>query len=302
LVRKHLERGDSIRVLVRDPGAAICRLPSVRSFQGDLVRAGTIPADFVAHADVLYHCAAEIRDERLMEAANVHGTRALGRLAAGRVGRWVQVSSASVYGATRSGVVTEDSPLRPDSVYGRTKVESEEVVRSAAAAGGFGVSILRPSNIFGAGMPSNALYKLFGAIERGWFFPIGKPGAVMNYVHVDNVVAAAVLCATHPAATGRAYNVSDEMPLEQLAATVAEELGTRPSALRLPEAPLRVLASVLGLLPGIPLTHRHLDALTARARYASERIHHELAYRPAISFEAGLRELVRGWKRGRRGG
>ena len=91
------------------------------------------------------------------------------------------------------------------------------------------------------------------------------------------------------------------MPLEQLAAIVAEELGTRPSALRLPEAPLRALASVLGFLPGVPLTHRHLDALTARARYASERIHHELAYRPAINFEAGLRELVRGWKRGRRG-
>ena len=302
LVRKHLERGDSIRVLARDPGAAICRLPSVRAFRGDLARAETIPADFVAGADVLYHCAAEIRDERMMEATNVRGTQALARLAAGRIGRWVQVSSASVYGAVRSGTATEDSPLQPDSVYGRTKVESEEVVRSAAASGGFGASILRPSNIFGAGMPSNALYKLIAAIERGWFFCIGEPGAVMSYMHIDNVAAAAMLCATHPAAAGRTYNVSDEMPLERLAAIVADELGTSLPALRLPEAPLRMLASVLGFLPGIPLTHRHLDALTARARYESDRIHNELAFRPAISFETGLRELVRGWKRGRRGG
>lgn len=236
-----------------------------------------------------------------MQATNIEGTRLLARAAAGRIGRWVQVSSASVYGAVRSGVVTEDSPLQPDSVYGRTKVESEAVVRAAAAVGGFAASILRPSNIFGPGMPGNALYKLFGAIERGWFFPIGKPGAVMNYVHVDNVVAAAMLCATHPAATGRTYNVSDEMPLEQLADVVAEELASRPSALRLPEAPLRMLASVFGFLPGIPLTHRHLDALTVRARYASDRIRYELAYRPAISFEAGLRELARGWKHGRSG-
>ena len=296
LVRKHVERGDAVRVLVRDPDAAICRLPSVRIFYGDLARSETVPADLLAGADVLYHCAAEIRDERLMEATNVRGTRALARAASGQVRRWVQVSSASVYGAVRSGTVTEASPLQPDSVYGRTKAEAEEAVRAAAAGGGFGVTVLRPSNIFGAGMTSNALHKLFAAIERGWFFPVGEPGAVMNYVHVDDVAAAAVLCATHPAAAGRTYNVSDDMPLEQLVAIVAGELGTRPPALRLPEAPLRLLASVFGLLPGIPLTHRHLDAVTTRARYASDRIRNELAFRPAISFEAGLRGLVRRWK------
>ncbi len=302
LVRKHLERGDSVRVLVRDPAAAVCQLPSVQIIRGDLARAKTIPADFVARADVLYHCAAEIRDERMMEATNLHGTRKLAAAAAaGGIGRWVQVSSAAVYGAPGPGTITEDSPLQPDSHYGRTKAESEEVVRSAAAGGGFGVSVVRPSNIFGAGMSGNALYKLIAAIERGWFFPVGEPGAIMNYVHVDNVTAALALCATHPAAAGRTYNVSDELPLERLAAIIADELGARPPARRLPEPPLRILASVLGFLPGMPLTHRHLDALTARARYSSDRIRQELAYNPVVSLEAGVRELAKDWTHGRRG-
>lgn len=301
LVRKHLQRGDSVRVLVRNPAAAVCQLPSVQIFRGDLARAETIPADFVARADVLYHCAAEIRDERLMEVTNVRGTRKLAAAAAaGRIGRWVQVSSAAVYGAPGPGTVTEDSPMQPDSLYGRTKAASEEVARAAAVEGEFGISVVRPSNIFGAGMPSNALYKLFAAVERGWFFPIGRPGAMMNYVHVDNVAAALALCATHPAAAGRTYNVSDELPLERLAAIVADELGKSPSALRLPEPPLRMLASVLGFLPGMPLTHRHLDALTARARYVSDRIRQELAYNPVVSLEAGVRELAKDWKHGRR--
>lgn len=297
LVRRHLERGDAVRALVRDPASPICGLPAVRVFRGDLARGETIPPEFVAGADVLYHCAAEIHDERSMRATNVEGTRALAGIASGRIGRWVQVSSASVYGAVRAGTVTEDAPLRPDSVYGRSKVESEEIARSVASSGAFAVSILRPSNIFGIGMRGRALYKLFAAIERGWFFPIGGAGVVMNYVPVDDVAVAAMLCATHPGAGGHTYNVSDEMPLERLAAVVADELGTRIPRWRLPEAPLRALASVFGFVPGIPLTHRHLDAVTARARYATERIRNELGYRPAVGFETALREFVRYWKR-----
>lgn len=299
LVRKHLECGDTVRVLVRDPGAAVCRLPSVRNFQGDLAHADTIPADFVAGADVLYHCATEVRDERLMQAANVEGTRALARLAAGRIDRWVQVSSAAVYGAVRSGMIAEDNPLRPDSLYGRTKTESEEIVRAMAAAGGFGLAVVRPSNIFGAGMSSTALFRLFGMIEGGLFCFIGKPQAMMNYVPVDNVAAALVLCGTRAAAAGRTFNVSDQLPIEPFVAIVAEAIGVRPPTLRLPELPLRVLASALGMLPGSPLTHRHLDALTLHAWYSSENIRRELAYNPAVSLEAGLRELARYWKRRR---
>ena len=299
LVRSHLERGDLVRVLVRDTGAAIRHPPSIRVYHGDLAVAETIPVDFAAGADVLYHCAAEIRDESAMASINVSGTRALARLTTGRAARWVQVSSASVYGAVRSGTIIEASPIRPDSLYGRTKAEAEEIVRATAAAGGFEAVVVRPSNIFGTGMPSNALYKLFTAIERRWFFPVGKPGAMMNYVHVENVVNALMLCATHPVAAGRTYNVSDELLVEQLAAIVADELGMRCPTLRLPEPPLRVLATVLGGLPGMPLTHRHLDALTTHARYASDRIRQELAYNPVVSLEAGLRELASSWKRGR---
>ena len=300
LARTHLERGDPVRVLVRDPGATICRLPLVTAYRGDLARGDTIPPDFLAGADVLYHCAAELRDERLMEITNVAGTRALARAAAGRVGRWVQVSSASVYGAGRSGTITEVSPLRPDSLYGRTKAESEDVVRSAALAGGFEAVVLRPSNIFGGGISSTALFRLFAMIERGWFFFVGGPGVIMSWIPVENVAAALLACGTHSAAAGRTFNVSEDMPIEQFAAIIAEELGARVPISRLPEAPLRALASLLGWLPGMPLTQARLNALTARAKYSSDRLPRDLAYRPVRPLEEALRELARHWKDGRK--
>jgi nucleoside-diphosphate-sugar epimerase len=231
-----------------------------------------------------------------MEATNVGGTRALARLAAGRIGRWVQVSSVSVYGAVRIGAITEDSPINPDSLYGRTKSESEAAVLAEGARGGYEVTIVRPSKILGPGMPDTSLLRLFAMMERGWFCFIGQPRAVMNLIHVDTAATAMVLCGTHSNAAGRIYNLSEQISIEELVAIVADELGIRRPTLRLPEVLFRVLAGVFGRVPGVPLTQRRLDAVTLHARFASERIAQELAHRPVVGLEAGLRELARTWK------
>src|SRR5258708_8482757 len=107
VVRQHIQRGDSIRVLVRDPYATARRFPSVHVFTGDLASAETISEDFVANADVLYHCAAEGQDEARMEAINIGGTRALPRLAPGTTRPWVQVTTVSVYGPAPPAPITE---------------------------------------------------------------------------------------------------------------------------------------------------------------------------------------------------
>jgi nucleoside-diphosphate-sugar epimerase len=297
LVRMHLARGDLVRVLARQPHAAQ-ELGPVKVVLCDLARPEVDALEcFCDGADVLYHCAAEIRDERRMGTTNVQGTRVLAQLAAGRIGRWVQLSSAAVYGAVRSGTIVEDSPIRPDSLYGKTKSESENIVSSAAADGDYETTIVRPSNIFSAGMPSTSLFRLFEVLNKGMFFFIGEPQATMNYVHLENVASALVQCGTLNAAAGRTYNVSDQMSIERFIAIVADEIEVRCPTLRLPEPPLRVLAGTLGKLPGIPLTHRNLDALTMHAWYDSNRIRRELSYSSVVSLEAGLRGLAREWKR-----
>jgi nucleoside-diphosphate-sugar epimerase len=114
---------------------------------------------------------------------------------------------------------------------------------------------------------------------------------------VDNVANALLLCGTSDIAVGRTYNVSQQLSIEDLVAVVAAEIGTKCPTLRVPEAPLRILATIFGRLPGVPLTHRNLDAVTQRACYATDRIVHDLAYNPPMTIEAGLREFVETWKR-----
>lgn len=60
-------------------------------------------------------------------------------------------SSAAVYGNTGAGPLTEDTPLAPISVYGRHKMEAEQVALAAAEKGAR-IAILRLFSVYGPGL------------------------------------------------------------------------------------------------------------------------------------------------------
>lgn len=290
LVLRHLAQGDVVRGLSRRTAVR----DGVQWHHGDLSSADL--NSFVDGADVLYHCAGEIRDESLMKVVHVDGTRRLIEAANGRIGRLVQLSSVGAYGKQRLGVVTEETAPCPDGTYEVTKVESDDMVSSAALEGAFEQSILRPSNVYGPEMSNQSLFGLFNMVNRGRYFFIGEPGASANYIHVDNVVDALVLCGIHPRAKGEIYNLSDYRPLEQFIAVIASVLGRSTPSLRLPEWSVRLPARLMGNLPGFPLTESRVGALTGRVIYSTEKIEQQLDYQHRVSMEAGLEELVRSWQ------
>jgi nucleoside-diphosphate-sugar epimerase len=291
LVARHLAQGHEVRVLSRrkavELGAKLCA--------GDLSNPAALRS-FADGADILYHCAGEIRDEARMHAVHVAGTQHLINAASGRIGRWVQLSSVGAYGRQREGIVTEQTEAHPLGTYEVTKVMSDELVSAAAHGGVFEHVILRPSNVYGAEMSNQSLFGLINMIWRGRFFFIGKPGASANYIHVDNVVEALMLCGTRPEANDRLFNLSDHRTLETFVAVIAEALGASAPQLRLPEWSVRLPANLLGGIPGFPLTASRVDALTGRAIYSTAMIEQELGYRHSVPMEEGLKELVHAWR------
>jgi nucleoside-diphosphate-sugar epimerase len=291
VVQRHLLRGDAVRCLSR-------RRPPIRDGRMEFVRGDLMTPDarltrFADGVDVLYHCAGEVRDDRRMRAVNLQGTGALVAAAAGRIGRWVQLSSAGVYGRYRDGVVSEKTPVTPQGEYETSKAQADQLVIEAAAQRRIdSVAVLRPTIVFGAGMPNRSIAQMIAVIQRGLFFFIGRRGASANYVHVSNVVDALVLCGTSPCASGRIYNLSDWTTVEDFARVIADALGRPRPRLRLPERPVRLMVDACGRIASLPLTQARIDALVSRARYASERIQQELGYVPRVSIAAGLAELV----------
>ncbi len=296
LVERHCALGDQVRVLSR---RELSRVPfgnAVELFLGDLAVDDCDLRGFVQGANILYHCAGEIRDPARMRAVHLDGTARLIDAANGRIDRWVQLSSVGAYGPHRQGVVTEDTPLHPVTTYEETKTAADNLVANAARAGAFVVSMLRPSSVFGPTMRSRGLAELIDLIDRGLYFYIGKPGALMNLVFVDNVVEALYRCGTMQAAAGRTFIVADSNPLEACVNTIATALGKPAPHWRVPERPARWTARLFGRVPGMPLTEARIDSLVTAVRYSNARIERELGYCHIVSMEEGLKELVAAWR------
>ena len=291
LVQRHLERGDHVRVLSRRP-IMVSGLPdSVEWFEGDLIAFDHI-LPFVDGVDVLYHCAGQLTDENSMRSLHVGGTKALVEAASGRIGHWVQLSSVGVYGPVSAGLIYEHSPLNPVGEYETTKSESDGIVIGAAREGAFTFSVLRPSIVYGGDMANQSLFDLIAMIERGLFFFVGHKGASANYIHVDNVVEGLIRCGTMKGAKDKIFNLSDHCSLETFVKIISSQLGCKYPKVRLPEVVLRVMAGIMGKLPGFPLTLSRVDALTKRSIYSIKYIQKELAYKHVISMDDGVKRLV----------
>ncbi|HEX7138563.1 MAG TPA: NAD-dependent epimerase/dehydratase family protein [Vicinamibacterales bacterium] len=292
LMRRHLNAGDQVRILTR----GLRRQPVTSgtvAFHGDFAQPDHADLRrFIDGIDVLYHCAAEIRDSQRMQAVNVDGTRALLAAAEGRVGRWVQLSSVGVYGHHVDDAVVEETPLAPVGMYEATKAAADALVLEAASRGRLSAVVVRPSIVFGEHMPNQSIAEWARVIDRGVFFFIGSPGASANYVHVANVVDALMTCGRSAAADGRIYNVSDWCTIEAFAHAIADALGRPRPSVRLPEQPVRAIVRTLGRVARLPLTESRIDALVTRRRYPIDRIERELGYRIAVPIVDGITRML----------
>jgi nucleoside-diphosphate-sugar epimerase len=292
LMRRHIDAGDVVRCLSRQ-SKATSQQSGVQVIEGDLERPDEALARFSDGLDVLYHCAAEVRDVRRMQAVNVEGVRALLRAAAGRIGRWVQLSSVGVYGASQSGLISEDTAVAPRGIYEQTKADADALVTEAGRLRDIAsYAVLRPSIVFGPGMPNQSIAQMMRMVQRRLFFYIGRSGASANYVHVSNVADALLLCGTSPQAGGRVYNLSDWCTVEDFVDAIADALGCPRPRLRLPEWPVRRAVRLINHIAPLPLTDSRVDALINRNRYSIQRIQRDLTFSLAVSIPTGLAQMV----------
>ncbi|MDB5821135.1 MAG: family oxidoreductase [Rhizobacter sp.] len=190
-----LNRGDS-NARVRRTGATARRL--------DLADANATKAALEG-VQVVFHCAYDWSDE-------AWNLRALSSLIAAatenRCERFVHISSFVVYQGPSSGEVTETTEeTTADSGYARTKRNMELQLLEAHREHGFPCAILQPTVVYG---PYSSPWTVQPA-ERLKFGTVILPApgdGLCPAVHVDDVVDAMLICATHPGAVGERFLVS----------------------------------------------------------------------------------------------
>lgn len=156
-----------------------------------LERVADLPAP-----DVVIHLAARIGWPVVplaeLYAPNVLATARLAQACADWDARMVFASAAILHGV-QAEHIEADSPVNPDTPYGRSKWLGEEMI----AASGISYAALRFGGLFGLGGPAHlGLNKALDAAQQGQRPAINAAGtARRSYIHVADAAQACVLAA-----------------------------------------------------------------------------------------------------------
>jgi nucleoside-diphosphate-sugar epimerase len=262
----------------------------------------------VKDAEVVYHIAAVYRQAGIPASTyrTVNST-AVGELiqsaADAGVRRVVHCSTVGVHGDVEHPPASEDAPLKPGDIYQSTKLEGERAAREAAARTGIGVTIARPSGIYGPG--DRRLLKLFRGIARRRFVVLGSGNIFYHLTYIDDLVEGFRLCGEVPAAAGRTYILAggEVTTLNELMTLIAREAGVSPPRVRLPVWPFWLAGAAceavcvpLGIEP--PLYRRRVDFFTKSRAFDISRARSELGYAPQVGLREGIQRTLR-WYRER---
>lgn len=241
LVRHLAESGDVVIAVVgpryrdREPLADVdrCYQVDVREYQA------LAYATAESKPDTVYYLAAVSQAssrDLVPDAVRIGLVGAIHALAAcsalGNHVRFLQVSSAHVYGAGATTPLPEAAPVKPTSIYGAAKAASEQACLFLGEASGVDVVVARAFNHIGPGQASDFLVPSLA--ERVRAIPpatngaisVGLPAMVRDYTDVRDVVRAYRLLATTGQA-GSIYNVASGtgISMEGLVTAMAEVIG-----------------------------------------------------------------------------
>jgi nucleoside-diphosphate-sugar epimerase len=258
----------------------LCADPRFEFVRGD-VRDERLMARLVKEADVLIPLAAVVgapacdRDPWLAQSVNLDALRLINRLRSpGQVVIFPNTNSG--YG-TRSGETccTEETPLQPISLYGRTKVQAEtELLDSPNAIS------LRLATVFGVSprMRLDLLVNHFvHAAVTDRYIVIFEKDFRRNYVHIRDVAECFVHCIRNAGRmVGRPYNLGLD------AANVSKEELAQAIQAHVPD--FQVLFSPVGSDPD----RRNYIVSSRRLR--------EAGFEATRSLDDGIRELVKAYR------
>ncbi len=313
LAERLVDEGYPVRCLIR-ASSDTSRLEElgVQLAAGDLADADSL-ARAVHGAHNVFHCAALVTDWATTEEikrTNVEGTRKLLDASVGAsVGRFIHFSTTDVYGYPDGAEIDESrTTTRFCNWYAQTKLEAEAEVRRVESANSLDAVILRPATVYGPGS-TEVIGEIARAIRGGHMLLIDRGRAVAGLCYVENLIDAAVLALRHEAAPGRAFNVSDGLPItwRQLSDDLSEGLGASNVRWSLPywiahsigfalEHGYRLLRRATGMSASPLLSRQAVQVLGRNQDFSNRKLRETLGWEPRVGYATGL-EATLAWLR-----
>lgn len=188
--------------------------------------------------------------------------------------RYLHISSPEVYGSCES-LVTETSPVNPSTPYAASKAAADMLLKSFAEYKGFPLVTVRATNVYGARQ------QLFKIMMRTSIFirlnrriPLHGGGqAVKSYIHIRDVSKGEKFVLER-GRLGEIYHLSPEkgIRVRDVVAALANAMGKR--------------------LEDVAEDVEERLGQDAVYEIDSTKVRDEFGWRPLISFEDGVKEIV----------
>jgi UDP-glucose 4-epimerase len=124
--------------------------------------------------------------------------------------KFIQLSSAAVYGNPAMLPVKEEHALNPVSPYGWHKYYSEQICNEFSTIYNSRIAILRPFSVFGKGLRKQLFWDVFHKINSGKPFELfGTGEETRDFLHVTDLVLIIDLIIRQGDFNGEVYNAAN---------------------------------------------------------------------------------------------
>lgn len=213
--------------------------------------------DAVIHLAARVHVLKDTSETESLKAfrdVNVLATKTLAEAAAlaPSVKRFVYISSIkAVADYHGSGMrLTEETPPKPNTPYGISKLEAELMLENTHGEN-LEVVIIRPPLVYGEGAEGN-LGVLRPFLRNGIPLPFASIQNSRSFISVDNLSSAIAWALTHPKAVGQTFHIQDGVEVGEAISTpefikgFGKALGYKVNLFPFPPTVLGAACTVLG--------------------------------------------------------
>lgn len=189
---------------------------------------------------------------------------------------FIFISTLSVYGDIHGNLNDENTPLKGDSPYAKSKIMAENFLIDWSKKHNVNLGILRPSLLAGSNAPGN-LGAMVNGIRKGFYLNIAHGTARKSMLMAKDIANLVPLVAYK----GGVYNVCDDRnpSFGELSELIANQLGKK-MPVSIPIWMAKCLAKIGDLLPSFPINSARLEKIITDDTWSNAKAKRELGWHP----------------------
>ena len=307
LIDRLVQTGHKVLAPIRKTSSTTF-LPSqgVESREVDLLDSGQV-TEIMKGMDVVFHLASirgrgwGFEDEEVQK-VNVGITENLLKASSARkVLHYIYISSVSVYGRPNGGPIDENHTCSPVTRYGRTKYESERLVKEFHRREGLSTTIIRPVITYGPRDTWGMIPKLITLIDSRKYLTVGNGKNRVHLIYIDDLIRGLMLVMTNSMVDGQTYILAGEEPvsIDRLTNIVSLALERKVPDFHIPKSFSLIAAYLMEIFYRFLPVHKEpfitLDKIDimSRDRYFNvDKAKRDLGFLPGVGYEDGLKKTV----------